>query len=143
MTILKKHLYLLFLLSVVGLSQESVDIKSLHLQNEIYYQANSTTPYSGSVYSLYDTGEILVKGFLVNGKWEWSDMFYKNGQKQFENHYKKGLRHGIQLWWYDNGQLKSSQSYKNGILDGVSKSWWPDGKIMGHNIYANGVLQNK
>ncbi len=143
MTILKKHIYLLFLLSVVGLSQESVDIKNLLLLNDIYYQANSTTPYSGSVYSLYSTGEILIKGFLSNGKWELSDMYYKNGQKQFENYLRNGVRHGVQLWWYENGQLKSAQSYTNGILDGASRSWWPDGSIMGLNIYVMGVLQSR
>ncbi len=142
MDILKKHIYLLFLISVVGHSQESVNLKNLPLKNETYYQANSTIPYSGSVYSLYDTGEILVKGFLVNGKWEWSDMYYKNGQKQFENHLRNGVRHGNQLWWYETGQLKSSKSYKHGVQDGPFKAWWPDGMIMADCVYADGVRKN-
>ncbi len=137
----KNHLLLLILIPIYGWSQTPVDLKSLTQVDDIYYKNHSTIPYTGSVFSLYDTGEILIKGFLSNGKWELSDMYYKNGQKQFENYLRNGVRHGVQLWWYENGQLKSAQSYTNGVLDGASRSWWPDGSIMGENTYINGFLQ--
>jgi len=142
-TMFKNYLFLLILIPIYGWSQTPVDLKSLTQVDDIYCQTQSTIPYTGIVYSLYPDGNLLLEGRIENGKWGNSIMYYKNGQKQFENSYKNGVRHGVQLWWHENGQLKSSQSYKNNILDGVSKSWWPDGRTMDEYLYVNGIIQNR
>ena len=137
-----KCLILLSIMPLIGLSQESVEYSNLTKRNDVYFKINSSVPYTGSVYSLYDDGKLFLNGDMMRGEWIWSISYHRSGQKQFENHYKNGVRHGTQLWWYENGQLKSTQSYENGLLHGISKSWWEDGRIMGLNTYVNGIQQN-
>ncbi len=141
-SIMLKYFSLFLIIPLAGFSQEEVDYKSLVEKHEVYFLGNSIVPFTGSVRSYYDSGVLFLEGTIIDGKWEWSVMYYQNGQKQFENHLKNGDRDGTQFWWYENGQLKSTQSYEGGVLNGPSKSWWQNGAKMGENLYLNGILQN-
>lgn len=137
--------YIILLMSIplIGFAQESIDYDSLTEQNGIYFKINSSAPFTGLIYSLYEDSKLFLEGEMTDGKWNWSISYYSTGQKQFENHHEDGVRDGVQLSWYENGQIKSSHSYSHGIQDGPFKAWWPDGKIMADYVYVDGIRQGQ
>ena len=65
----------------------------------------------------------FVNGYAVRSK-TWS----KDGQKESERNYKKGLWDGLSTWWYENGQKKREQNYKYGMFDGLRNEWYENGQ---------------
>ena len=65
-------------------------------------------------------------------------MYYDNGQKEYEAHYKNGLNHGLSTWWYENGQKHRESHYKNGKLDGLSTRWGSNGQKWVEQHYKDG-----
>ncbi len=78
----------------------------------------------------YDTGEIMSKGALKNGKKEgkWTS-FYKNGNKELEITFKNGLINGEYNTFYENGNLKQSNLYVNGKTNGMEKAYFENGRL--------------
>ena len=56
--------------------------------------------------------------------------YYKNGNKQLEEFYKKNKLNGERKLWYPNGNLQSSQNYKKGIKNGVFKWYSKKGDLI-------------
>jgi antitoxin component YwqK of YwqJK toxin-antitoxin module len=64
----------------------------------------------------------------------------KNGQIINEEHYEKGIAHGIWKEWYDTSEKKFIGAFKNGINDGIWTQWYRDGKIQRKLTFENGKL---
>ena len=74
-------LFITSLVLIVGCSSEPLNEESLLERGGLKYESNSTKPYSGKVFDLWD-----------------------NGSEKLEGSYKKGGREGLWIFWYDNGQ---------------------------------------
>ena len=66
-------------------------------------------------------------------------IYYGNGQKEYEAHYKNGKLDGLSTWWYKNGQKNRESHYKNGKLDGLSTRWGSNGQKWIEQDYKDGV----
>lgn len=58
------------------------------------------------------------------------DGWYANGEKWYKHQYKHGRQHGKQEDWYKNGKMKHVHHYKNGVRHGVSLMWDEFGKLI-------------
>lgn len=70
------------------------------------------------------------------GKYE---LYYQNGVKAFEIHYKQGLPSGIMTQWYDTGQKKIEVNYKGGKEEGEFIAWNKDGNKNTEINYNSGA----
>lgn len=82
----------------------------------------------------------LFWAFKLTGIFE---IFYQDGRKCHEWHYRNGLKHGICRSWGINGVLRYEENFKNGKEDGICRSWDPDGTLKYEWYYGNGKLIKK
>ena len=113
----------------------------LNLRNDIVYEVNSQTPFTGNEVQHYDTGEILFKACYKDGKREGESIsYYFSGQWNFKGKYKKGKLNGPYEEYYENGQLETKSTYKNGLEDGTSETYYENGQLKNKVPYKNGAL---
>src|SRR4051794_35272650 len=74
------------------------------------------TPFSGWMYSLYDTGDTASIGTFFNGR-----------------------EHGTARTWYPNRQLKEIRHWINGRKTGEHKGWWEGGRLRFVYQFSNDV----
>ena len=55
--------------------------------------------------------------------------WYRNGQLEWERHWKNGKLDGTQRNWYINGQLWSERHWKNGEREGIQHGWYENGQL--------------
>ena len=89
----------------------------------------------------YENGQKKSEAHFKDGKWhgKWT-IWYENGQKESEGHFKDSKRHGKWTYWYENGQIKSEGNYKDDERDGNWTGWDENGQIdyvENYNIVAN------
>ena len=100
-------LSLLFL--IVGCS---TDIESLQERNNLYYEVNSDKPFSGSIFSKYESGQKNIEGFLRNGKPDGlQTIWYENGHKESEETWKEGKENGLWIYWKENGKKSYEETW--------------------------------
>ena len=80
------------LLLIVGCSQKPTDETTLIEKDGVMYLPDSDKPYTGEVFTNYDTGEKLYQGT------------YENGQKSVEDTWKEGRPISTKSW-HRNGSL--------------------------------------
>jgi antitoxin component YwqK of YwqJK toxin-antitoxin module len=114
---MKKLLTILCLVLLVSCSNE-VDPDKLVYRNGLYYEVNSTKPFTGSVVEYHD-----------------------NGQLEHRENYKKGLRDGLFEEYHDNGQLKERGDNKNGRRDGLFESFYENSYLEEKGNYKNGYKE--
>jgi len=102
----------LFLIIVIlplllgGCGGKNVNRDQLENRKGIQYLSDSDTPYTGKAFALYE-----------------------NGQKSFEEKFKKGKSNGLQIMWHENGQKSFEVIFINGeAVEGSYKYWNEDGK---------------
>jgi antitoxin component YwqK of YwqJK toxin-antitoxin module/predicted nucleotidyltransferase len=106
----------------------------------------------------YLDGKIVSKKEYKNGEYDGIyQVFYENGQIQYDGQTKNNEFVGLWKIYYPNGQLSSKGSYKNGLSVGLWKWYYPtdnqlksivnyiDGSPDGLNIeyYQNGNIKHK
>ena len=100
-------------------------------------RGNSSEGYDGYVKKNrlggYRTVYQFVNGYAIRSK-TWS----KDGQKESEINYEKGLQDGLSTSWYENGQKQSETNYKNGKKDGLLTSWYENGQKEREGNYKDG-----
>ncbi len=109
--------------------EEAVEFESLQERNDLYYQVNTSEPYSGWAKSMRESGQVWNLGRIKDGKKHGPVIvWHKNGQKRWEGTYKDGLADGLWTFWYENGQKKSEETYKDDEWDGPHTSWHENGQ---------------
>ncbi len=131
--------------------------------NGTLYLNGSDTPYTGKVFSSYQSGQRKSEESYANGKsdglktfWykdgnimqkmNYKDgklhgsniMWLNNGKKHFEINSKNGRRDGLNIYWYKNGQKRSEENYKEGKQDGLFTSWHENGQKRSEVNYMDG-----
>ncbi len=71
----------------------------------------------------YDSPDCVEQeAFYKEGKLDGILIHYsKKCRKDFYEHYKNGVKHGLEVEYYSNGNLKAEGTFKNGNLDGYYK----------------------
>lgn len=81
----------------------------------------------------YDTTKVNYTGYKrTQGDYI---RYYKNGQKEYEGHFEKGIANGLFTEWHENGQKKSESLYKNDNTEGKSWKWHPNGVVAEEGLY--------
>jgi peptidyl-prolyl cis-trans isomerase B (cyclophilin B) len=161
---MKKYIPVLALLLTLPIySQAKIDINNLIDRGGLLYAPNKEKPFSGSVFDMYNNGQLIMNGRyrkgLKIGKWTWwnedggidSTGSYKNGlmhrkwtvwrengKKEGEAHLKNGKLDGLFTAWHENGQTSSEGTYKDGKKEGKWTYWYSNGQKMEEGEYHNG-----
>ena len=113
---MKKLLTIFCLVLLVSCSNE-IPFDELVYRNGLYYEVNSTTPFTGSSVSYYENGRLKSKRHfregVYDGDWEW---FYPNGQLSWRINFKDGEQDGLWEGFDENGNLTKTEEYKDGVL---------------------------
>ena len=105
----------LFVLSLAVSKPKEIDISKLRGRDGLFYEVNTSKPFSGKAVA-----------------------YYNNGQKAFEGTYKGGKYDGRCVYWYENGQKKLKKMYRGGKLDGTWNVWDENGKKKYELKYKDG-----
>jgi len=91
---------------------KEISPNKLNFRNEIAYEINSHTPFTGYVIKHYDDGEMYYKNCYKDGQLEGESIsYYSSGQWKAKVNYKKGEPNGPYEFYYENGQLRSKGEY--------------------------------
>ena len=146
-------LFITSLVLIVGCSKP-VEDSTLINKDGLMYLPDSDSPYSGEVFTNYDTGEKEYQGTYENGLLiEYSylnkdgtvkepvngetlidrnGLFYEvNGQKPYT---------GDVFELYKDGSRKSSGTLKGGKNNGLTTGWYENGQKEGEVTFKDGIL---
>ena len=93
----------------------------------------------------WPNGNPMVVYFLESGSQEIlkEQVFYKNGQLDYEGSYESGVEHGFWTYYWENGSMKSQEFYQNGLEEGTMYDYDKLGDKHTEYIYTRGVLVSK
>lgn len=81
------------------------------------------------VYMKNTTGEIVKE-----------EVYYSNGNLEWEGFYKRSIEEGSWKYYYPNGVLKSNQYYIKGKENGVFLDYNESGKLVKQSLFKDGKL---
>jgi len=126
---------------IVSTNVISVNENVLIDKEGLKYQPDSTIPYDGKAFELWDNGNKKLEGSYQNGKQEGSWIWwYFTGQKMCEGNFVNGEREGTWTWWYERGPKEREENYIDGKLNGKSIFWSERGQTIGESTYKNGKI---
>lgn len=103
-----KHLTTLLLtLLVLGGCTKEIPLGKLQIRNEIAYEVNSQTPFTGTVIDYFQNGQIMLSVNYVNGK-----------------------KDGRSVIYYRNGAFREIQNWRDGEKDGTWEEYYRDDEIL-------------
>ncbi len=93
----------------------------------------------------WPNGNPMVVYFLDPGSQEIlkEQVYYENGQLDYEGHYNDGVEHGFWTYYWENGNMKSQEYYQYGLESGIMYDYDKEGNKSIEYIYNNGVLLSK
>ncbi len=113
----------------------------------IAFSLLSSAGYSQDEYLArsWPNGNPMVVYYLTSGSSniEKEQVYYENGQLDYEGHYSDGVEHGYWTYYWENGNMKSQEYYDNGLEEGTMYDYDKDGNRSIQYIYARGVLVSK
>ena len=122
---MKNHLIISLLLLSVGFCQQEYNANNLNEIDGVFYTKDTNEPYSGTVFSLYENGNIESEWTLKDGRLDGLyTLWYKSGRKWLQNTYKDGKLDGLSIYWDRKEQLDTKRTYKDGEL--ISQKCWDE-----------------
>ena len=110
----------------------------------VYYEVNSTTPFSGTMVSYHDNGQLEEKAQLRDGlRHGKSSRFFSNGQLQGVAEFEANKIVGVAEIYHENGQLARRANYADGQYDGLFESYYADGQSKETGTYAQGKKEGE
>lgn len=79
----------------------------------------------------------------TNGEIVKEEVYYSNGNLEWEGFYKRKIEDGSWKYYYPNGKLKSDQHYSKGKEHGVFLDYDEKGKLIKQSVYNNGQLMSE
>jgi len=137
---MKKYLLIFLSLIILISCSKDIDISSLVERNDLMFEVNKTTPFSGNVFQKNENGTFLLKGSFTKGlkSGEWSE-YADNGQLlSIENYNNKGLLDGNYKKYHSSGQIIEEVVYKNNLKEGLTSKWNKDGHPLSEIEYKKG-----
>lgn len=159
-------LMLFFVLWGCESSMQEVNIDQIRDNNGILYLKDAQEPYSGKVFSNYESGQRESSGVYRHGKPAGPiETWYLSGQQRTlltytndgnhqktETWYESGKRQSMIVFaesgsevteWYENEREKTVAQYnKDGQLEGTLTSWHSNGELKEEGNYGAGLVQN-
>lgn len=141
---MKKYLFLLFLsLFLTACKEKTIDESLVENRKGIVYEINQQEPFTGTVISKYDNGQLMLKENYKDGKKNGFKREYeKNGQLSSERNYKGGKLHGTQKYYTSYGQLDVEENYQDGKKNGIEKVYSETGNLWRKENYKDGQRVN-
>jgi antitoxin component YwqK of YwqJK toxin-antitoxin module len=130
-------------------------INYVNIRNEVAYEVNSDTPYTGlyrglkpDVYDDHTSALFLDEsaffvGEFKNGLREGKCSSYRDGQKQEEANYLDGKLVGKFTKWHDTGQKQEEGNLLDGKMVGKYNRWYLSGKKLSEGYYKDGKKDSK
>ena len=126
---MKKPALTIFLFFITACSKQ-IPYEQLVRRHDIYYEVNSTTPFSGTYVAHHKNGqlerEFSLKQGIPHGPYA---IYYDNGQWQQKGNFKHGAEDGEEVRYYKNGQLWMESRYKEGEQVGRATSYYETGQL--------------
>ena len=142
---MKPILYSVILILTVILvgCEKTIDESELVVRKDIHYQINSDKPFTGSVFSYHDNGQVktsrIYKKGLKEGLFE---EFYDNGQLLSSVNYFMGEKEGVENIYFENGNIHFIKNYKNNLLTGVKETYFENGQVNLKEKFESGILKD-
>lgn len=139
-----RSLLVLTLFFVLVGCDKTIEESSLVQRNGLYYQINTTEPFTGSVISYHDNGQIKLSFNIEKGLKEGLfEEFYDNGQLFSSVNYFMDGKEGTEHVYYTNGTIQYVNRYKNNLLHGVKETYYEEiGVLMTKEHYDKGLLKD-
>jgi antitoxin component YwqK of YwqJK toxin-antitoxin module len=135
---------ILFLMTFYSCSTKSVNIESLILKNEVFYNSESQIPHTGGIFKLWENGNLSFEGNLINGKpngiFKYFFKDHKNRVQKIVN-YSNGLADGESTEYDTSNNIITSINYSKGEKNGKSFQSFNVWKI--YEEYKNNMLVNE
>jgi antitoxin component YwqK of YwqJK toxin-antitoxin module len=125
--------------AMIGCSADPVDYSTLDQRDGLYYEVNSSEPFTGRYISYFDDNETIKgTGSVSRGVWHGRQVVYHtNGQIRFEGNMKDGQGHGINRVYYDTGQLETKGRITLGKQQGEWIDYYPDGSVKWKSFFVD------
>lgn len=90
----------------------------------------------------HPNGKPYVVVFIKNttGEIVKEEVYYSNGNLEWEGFYRRSLEDGSWKYYYPNGKLKSNQYYIKGKENGVFLDYDENGKLIKQSLFKDGKL---
>ena len=116
-----------------GNKKEPINYETTLIERDgVYYTKDTNKPYSGPVFSLFESGRKKEKGILMNGIMRditFINEYWKSGGVSLERTYKNYSKNTFtDTEYFENGQKKSSKIYMNGKFVSI-KCWSENGNV--------------
>ena len=147
--IMRKLLPILFLLILTSCSKE-VSEENLVKRQDIMYEVNSETPFTGTLVNYYDNGQqyksIKYKNGLTVGEFI---IYYKNGGilrkgtwvETPDSYLQVGLDKTLEEY-FENGQLHIRQEWKMNAPHGLHEEYFENGQLKSKKTYTDFVIND-
>jgi len=147
-------LIVLPLLLIVGCSQKPVDETTLIEKEGVMYLPNSDTPYTGEVFTNYDTGQKEYQGTYENGLLVSYSYLHKDGSVKEPVNGENLIDRGGLLYetngqkpytgdvfeLHKDGSRKYTGLLKGGKKDGLWTDWYRNGQKEEERTYKDGEV---
>jgi len=136
-------LILILSLILVG-CEKTIDESDLVERKDIHYQINSDKPFTGSVVSYHENGQVKTSGSYKKGLKEGLfEEFYDNGQILTSVNYFMSGKEGVENIYFENGNINFINNYKNNLFNGVKETYFENGQVELRENYESGEYKEK
>jgi antitoxin component YwqK of YwqJK toxin-antitoxin module len=128
-------------LFLVSCDQQEVDASRLVTRNDVIYEVNSSTPFTGVSLTYHENGQVEERIIFQNGKRDGLyETYHENGQLAYTVNFKDGEENGIAETYYDDGTLLFRGNYKDGKQNGLSEEYSANGQLWFSVDYRDGLI---
>jgi antitoxin component YwqK of YwqJK toxin-antitoxin module len=100
--------------------------------------------YSGVRTDTYESGQVMSKGNIKNGKYDGMWTFYReDGTVHSIGDFRNGLSDGEWLWFTEDGNIERVGSYSKGLENGIWKNYYENGSVYDSVAYKDGRLNGE
>lgn len=148
-----KHLITLICISITFLSFSqkttttylNYQFKEIKKRKAFYVQKTTTTDNKIEKKISFLHKGIVLKEILINveDNSSFETIFWNNGNKRYETHYRNGKKEGVRITYYWNGNKRYESNFYKGIQKGIEKSFSYSGTLLSETYYKNGKKSGK
>ena len=115
-----KKVFTLTCLLILSSCAKEIPSDQLVKRQGLFYEINTTTPFTGRTVSYHQNGQLRSKANYKNGKYDdLREIYFENGQLKSKENYKNGKYDGFWESYHENGELEFKGNYKDGKKDGL------------------------
>ena len=123
-------IFTLTCLLIISACAKEIPSDQLVKKQGLYYEINTTTPFTGTTVSYHKNGNLSAKVNYKDGQLHGlSEEYYQSGQLSGLINYKDGPENYILEVYYESGQLKIKGYVKDGKHHGVWEIYYENGEL--------------